>query len=222
MECSFLRTSEQAIGAAATTFRRLWQQGTNLDLALLREYEAYFAEQNRRRPPKDMEILGVADEPATELAEARLRTLRPPTTTERSMPTSAATAAWTGLQSFTGEYRFQIEYPRDAGQVLRRMLGPGGGQTQVLMACEDGQRRAMRFRYYDDNAMFRLNVPNDTPGVAHARLVKSGLAIVETDPAGAMPTFRIIYSPAEIQAIVGRSVALNTWGKTTTRLYGWF
>ena len=135
------------------------------------------------------------------------------------MPTSVATAAWAGLQSFTGEYRFQVEFPRDAGQVLRRMLGPGGGQTNIPMLCEDGQQRPMRFRYYEDNAMFRLNIPNETPGVERARLARSGLAIVE---AGAVPTFRIVDSEPEMSTIIGRSVALGTWGRTTTRLYGWF
>lgn len=222
VECSLLRTSDQDINGVATVFRRLWRQGTVLDEPLLREYEAYFAEQNRTRAPKDMEILGVADEAATDLATADLRGVRAPTSTQRSMPTSVARAAWAGLESFTGEFRFQIEFPRDAGEVLRRMLGPGGGDTNVLMLCEDGQQRAMRFRYYEDNAMFRLNVPNDTPGVDQARLHKSGIAIVEAGRPDQMPTFRVIHSAQEMATIRGRSVALGTWGRTSTRFYGWF
>ena len=220
VECSLARTSERDLDAAARAFRRLWQQGTELDQRVLAKYEAYFAEQNRGRAPRDMEILGVADGSATELANvAGLRSIRSPRPNERSMPTSVATAAWAGLQSFTGEYRFQVEFPRDAGQVLRRMLGPGGGQTNVMMLCEDGQQRLMRFRYYEDNAMFRLNVSNETPGVERARVTRSGLAIVE---AGAIPAFRIVDSEPEMSTIIGRSVALGTWGRTTTRLYGWF
>jgi hypothetical protein len=42
-----VRTSEQDINAAATTFRLLWKLGRDLDLATLTEYEAYFAERNR-------------------------------------------------------------------------------------------------------------------------------------------------------------------------------
>jgi len=79
VECSLLRTSEQDINGISAIFRRLWRQGTDLDQPALREYEAYFAEQNRKRAPRDMEILGVADEAASELATTyNLRTIGGP------------------------------------------------------------------------------------------------------------------------------------------------
>src|SRR5690606_4878901 len=145
-------------------FKRLWGLGEMLTGEAVEAYEIEFAARNRKRPAKDLEVLGVADEATVEVADsAELRQRRAPQTRERSIATAAAAAAWTGLESFTGEYRFQIEFPRDAGEVLRRMLEPVGG-TVVRVLCDDGQVREMRYRYYEDNAMFRLNVPNDTPG----------------------------------------------------------
>jgi hypothetical protein len=102
------------------------------------------------------------------------------------------------------------------------MLEPLGGET-VRVLCEDGTVREMRYRYYQDNAMFRLNVPNDTPGVAWARENRAGIAMVEALPEGDVPLrFRIILPGRQATDIIGRSVALGTWGKTPTRFYGWF
>jgi hypothetical protein len=102
------------------------------------------------------------------------------------------------------------------------MLEPVGGET-VRVLCEDGEIREMRYRYYEDNAMFRLNVPNDTPGVAWAREHRAGIAMVEAHPAGdSLLRFRAIRPGKDATDVIGRSVALGTWGKTPTRLYGWF
>ena len=53
VECSLVRTSERDLDVAARAFRRLWQQGTELDQQVLAEYETYFAEQNRGRAAQE-------------------------------------------------------------------------------------------------------------------------------------------------------------------------
>ena len=81
----------------------------------------------------------------------------------------------------------------------------------------------MQYGFYADNSMFRLNVPNDAPGVAWARMHRDGLAIVEQGlPGGAPLRLRILRPGAAASDIVGRSAALGTWGKTSTRAYGWY
>lgn len=71
--------------------------------------------------------------------------------------------------------------------------------------------------------MFRLNVPNDVPGVQWARDHKDGLAIVERGlPGGAPLRLRLLKPGADLSEVVGRSAALGTWGRTSTRLYGWY
>ena len=133
-----------------------------------------------------------------------------------------ATAAWTGLQSFTGEYRFQIEFPRAAGEVIARLAGAlKGGDVDVV--CEDGSVRRMTYRFYMDNGMFRLNVPNDVLGVQWARANRDGVAMVSHGPEGGAPLRLAILQPGpEANEVIARSYVLNTWGRTSTRLYGWF
>ena len=70
--------------------------------------------------------------------------------------------------------------------------------------------------------MFRLNVPNDTPGVDWARQNRAGVAVVEVDEPSGEISFRIVRPGDELDEVVGRSVALGTWGRTTRRLYGWY
>ena len=223
IECSLIRTDDAAMPAAGNVFRRLWDIGADLTEEDISAYEIAFAERCRTRSAKDLEVLGIADEAAVEIADlTELKKRRPPRSNERSIATAAAAAAWTGLESFTGEYRFQIEFPRGAGEVLRRMLEPVGGET-VSILCEDGSVRSMRYRYYEDNAMFRLNVPNDTPGVTWARENRAGIAVVKAHPEEDVPLrFRVIRPGREATDVISRSVALGTWGRTSTRLYGWF
>jgi hypothetical protein len=223
IECSLARTDDATMPAAANVFRRLWELGAALTDEGISAYELAFAERCRTRSAKDLKALGIADETAVEVVDfTQLKDRKQPGSHQRTIATEAAAAAWTGLESFTGEYRFQVEFPRDAGEVLRRIIEPIGGET-VEVLCDDGTVRTMRYRYYDDNAMFRLNVPNDTPGVAWAREHHAGIAMVEAHPEGDVPLrFRVLRPGRDATDVIGRSVALGTWGRTPTRLYGWF
>jgi hypothetical protein len=81
----------------------------------------------------------------------------------------------------------------------------------------------MQYKFYSDNSMFRLNIPNDAPGVEWARANHDGVALLEKGPPGGAPLrLRILKPGAEASEIVGRSAALGTWGKTPTRSYGWY
>lgn len=224
VECGVLSTSDALSAEFARTFSKLWRKGAELNEDMLEQYEAKFAEVNRKRAPKDLEILGVADEFDVEkFDKTELRRRPAPRPTERSIRNAAARAAWAGLESFTGEYRFQVEFPRDAGEVLGRILHSRGSNSEVKVVSEDDITRNMTYKYYEDNGMFRLNVPNDTPGVDWARENHAGLAVVHAATHEDAPLhFRIIKPGKEADDVVGRSVALGTWGKTRTRLYGWF
>ena len=71
--------------------------------------------------------------------------------------------------------------------------------------------------------MFRLNIPNDINGVAWARENKKGIALIERGPAGGAPLRLSVLRPgAEADEVIARSHALGSWGKTSSRLYGWY
>ena len=40
----------------------------------------------------------------------------------KAISEAAASVAWAGLQSFTGEYNLQVEFPKEAGLVLQRIF----------------------------------------------------------------------------------------------------
>jgi hypothetical protein len=136
-----------------------------------------------------------------------------------------AVAAWAGLQSFTGEYRFQVEFPRDAGNVIRQLIrAQVQADGRIDVYCPDDETtRLMQYKFYPDNGMFRLNIQNDVPGVAWAREHKDGLAVVEQGLQGGAPLrLRILHPGADAREIIGRSASLGSWARTSTRAYGWF
>jgi hypothetical protein len=224
VECGLLAEADGCLEGASTAFAKFWNSANLADETALRNYGARFAEKNRKRRAIDLDALGVSDaRPAIPLTPRQLIRERPPR--HGAISLDFVVAAWTGLQSFTGEYRFQIEFPRTAGEVVRRLIGsrilPDG---VVNVYCpDDGQTRRMQYRFYADNSMFRLNVQNDVPGVEWARQHRDGAALVVQGPRGGAPIgLRILQPGVETSDTIGRSVALGTWGRTSTRLYGWY
>ena len=81
----------------------------------------------------------------------------------------------------------------------------------------------MQFSFYGDNGMFRLNVPNDVPNVQWVHGHRDGLALIQRGPTGGAPIRLTIHLPgAEANEIIDRSLAMGSWGKTSTRLDVWF
>jgi HKD family nuclease len=222
-ECGLLSDGEAACEDASAAFATLWRASIVATDAAIQNYAATFAEISRARSAQQLDALGVCDaEVATTMQPAQLIRQRPPR--RSAVRNGSATSAWTGLESFTGEYRFQVEFPRAAGEVVARLVNPQAttrGRVDVL-CTNDNHTRGMQFRFYPNNGMFRLNVPNDLPNVAWVRAHQEGLTLIQPGPAGGAPIRLTIHLPgAEATEVVGRSVALGTWGKTSTRLYGW-
>ncbi len=220
-ECSYLSIAPKVSLSAGRAWKEFWATGRHLTPDILSEYEKYFALRNRYRRPDDLIALGVADEIVPTGTGSPAKGTRPPSNNKKALPNTAATTAWAGLQSFTGDYNLQVEFPRDAGAVLARLLAGVAAGNRADFLCEDGVSRNFIFRYYEDNAMFRLNVHNDTPNATWARENKEGIAVVEAADDGTM-RFRIVKPGRELLDVVDRSLALGTWGRTTTRLYGWY
>ncbi len=223
-ECGLLSEGETACVDASAAFATLWGVSTAASDPALRHYAARFAEISRARSAQQLDALGVCD--------AKVATTMPPDQLVRqrrprrpAVSNGFATSAWTGLESRTGEYKFQVEFPRAAGEVVARLVNPQAttrGRVDVL-CTNDNQTREMQFRFYPDNGMYRLNIPDDLPKVAWVREHRRGLALVEPGPAGGAPIRLTLHLPgADANEVIGRSIALGTWGKTSTRLYGWF
>ncbi len=205
-----LATREPSLtGKIGDAFAKVWSRGQPLTDAALKRYELVFARRQRERSPEDLEFLAVADAATTGASPAAQ--IRP----------AIASAVWAGLESFTGEHTFQVEFPRRAGEALRGLLGTDAGQVPIT--CADGETRAMTYRFYADNSMYRLNVPNDVPLVQWARQSHRGALFVSQDPdVGAQGIRAEIIRGARLSEVRARSVALQTWGRTTTREYGWY
>src|SRR5205823_350871 len=101
----------------------------------------------------------------------------------------------------------QVEFPKTAGEVLKQLIrGRDRPEGRIDVYCpEDAQTYAMQYRYYQDNGMFRLNIPNGVPGVEWARGHKDGLALVELGPRGGAPLrLRIVRSGSEVREVSWR------------------
>jgi hypothetical protein len=222
VECGIFSTDKASLSDFSQYYSELWDSARELTRPLLDEYAEKFAKRNRARSARDLVFLGVADQiHRVGASVSRLRAETPPQETQRAIDTRHANVAWAGLQSFTGEFQFQIEFPRAAGEVIQsliRGLRPG---ARIQVECEDGVVRSMNFRYYADNSMFRLNVPFEVPGVDWARTNRDGIAVLTRGRDPSTLRLRILKPGRQADEIIGRSIALGTWGKTSTRLYGW-
>ncbi len=223
VECGLIAEADGCLVSASEAFAKLWNTSYPATDAELRRYAARFAERARRRAVSELADLGVNDSQPVPSRPVDLRAQQPPL--RPAYGSEFAVAAWAGLQSFTGEYRFQVEFPRAAGKILSQLIRThtqADGRIDVY--CPDDETtRPMQYKFYPDNSMFRLNVPNDVPGVAWAREHKDGIAIVEEGlPGGAPLRIRFLKPGADANEVIGRSAALGTWGRTTTRFYGWY
>lgn len=213
-ECVFYGVASGCLDSAAGAWLDCWKAGVPATTDRLSVYEDFFASRNRRRDAADMVAIGVADDfPG--------KTGAPPKTEHRAISEAVASVAWAGLQSFTGEYSFQVEFPKEAGLVLRRIVGNLSERDRVDMLCADGVTRSFKFKFYENNGMFRLSVPNATPMASWARERRVGIARVERGEARGDLLFDILAPGLRLEEVVDRSRALGTWGRTPTRLYGW-
>lgn len=223
VECGLIADADNCLVSASEIFSELWRSASPATDSELRHYAARFAECARRRTVSELADLGVNDSRPVPSRLSDLREQRPPP--RPAFGTGFAVAAWAGLQSFTGEYRFQVEFPKAAGKVISELIRTevqAGGRVAVYCP-RDGLTRTMQYKFYPDNSMFRLNIPNDVPGVSWARKHREGIAIVEQGlPGGAPLRIRLLKPGAETNEIVQRSATLGTWGKTPTRSYGWY
>jgi hypothetical protein len=204
-----LATKDRQIAVRiAEAFRAIWAAAIPVTKKRLSDYEQAFARAQRSRSLADLAFLDVVD--------------KGPITVSRSpvVAPRLSSAVWAGLQSFTGEHTFQVEFPRKAGEALNTLLGTRSGEAQV--ECSDGRVRRMGFRYYADNSMYRLNVPNDTPLVDWARANHMGALLVWRDDDEPELLKAEIIRGRQLYECVTRSRMLGTWGRTTTRQYGWY
>jgi len=221
VESAVVAKGDGLIAGAPEAFATFWRLSEPATPDGIRQYSALFAERSRQRRGEVLEALGVSENRrVVEATSAKLKAQGPPH--DSAVSESYATTAWTGLQSFTGEYTFQVECPRAAGEVVARLARAGRTKT-VEVLCEDARVRLMTFRFYRDNGMFRLNVPNDVPDVGWARSKHDGVAVVSRGPEGGAPLrLRILRPGPKVDDLLARSYALNSWGRTPTRVYGWF
>jgi len=223
IECGLVAKEQECPETATAAFSQLWTSAKPASDDELRNYAARFAEAARRRKPTELEDLGIGDSQSAPASQADFLLVRPPA--QPAVAKDFATTAWAGVQSYTGEYRFQLEFPKAAGAVISKLLQLKSAQnSDVDVYCtEDGSTWIMKYRFYDDNGMFRLNIPNDFPGVAWARANRDGIAVIDKGPQGGAPLrLQFLQPGSDVNDIIKRSAALGTWGKTATRAFGWY
>ena len=219
-ECVFWSAAPPS--SAAKAWLECWNAGVSATATRIRAYERYFAQRNRYRKPDDLVALGIADGIPEKTDGVPKSGVSPPKLTHKAISEAAASVAWAGLQSFTGEYRLQVEFPKEAGVVLHRIFSNVAHDDSVEILCTDGVAREFKYRYYTDNGMFRLNIPNSVPLVGWAREHKQGIACVEHGGTQEGLHFAIVQPGQTMLEVMDRSLALGTWGRTPTRLYGWY
>ena len=209
-ECVFWSVAPHIRKSAGRAWRDCWRAGVPATAEKLAEYERAFARRNRFRRARDLVALGVIDDLPPQVDGVPKKGIAPPKRELKAISEAAASVAWAGLQSFTGEYNLQVEFPKQAGLVLQRIFAGVTQRAVVPIMCADGETRTFRFGFYPNNGMFRLNIPNAAPLVDWAREHKDGIALVEYDEAS-KGLYAEILRPGERMAdIVERSLGLGT------------
>jgi HKD family nuclease len=223
IECGVIAHTDFSDRGLVSCFATLWNAGKPATALRIQSYAEEFARRNRKRSLDDMGALGVSDTTEEVMPTYDVIVRARATRKYEAIPKSVAAAAWAGLESFTGEYKFQVEFPQAAGLVLKRIFRTDTRQQMPILCTEDNVVRDMSFNFYADNGMFRLNIPNDTPGVQRARRGHKGIALVEvSDCSDAAAQLTILPPGEKLEEIVTRSFLLGTWGRTSTRAYGWY
>lgn len=220
IEAGMITRDADLLSGLTTVASEICELATPVEEVDLDDYASRYAEVARERPSKS-ESPGVGeftiDTEGTSPEDFEDTDPRE----EPSYEPTHATAAWAGLQSFTGEYTFQLEFPRTAGEIIQELTESAGEEVSVL--CSDGEIRDMTYTYYDDNLMFRLNIPNEVPGIETAREERSGVGLVEENDSDDVPIqLRVITDERDASEIIRRSMREGSWDRTSTRLYGWF
>jgi HKD family nuclease len=126
------------------------------------DYARKYTRANNRRVVAFDDVANLADLALTKTSDIDqtgdvIRTRPVPKT--RLLDAQDARTAWVSLQSFTGEYRLQVEIPAAAAAVLTRLGLPERGR--IPFRCEDNTTRELTYAFYGDNGMFRINIPNE-------------------------------------------------------------
>jgi HKD family nuclease len=215
IEAGLIVQERGIVNSLTDVAERIWELAEPVNNVDLDKYSSRYANAARKRPT-DYQPPGVGSsltgeiDPEDESEPPQYSTYHP----------KHATVAWAGLESFTGEYSFQVEFPKTAGEVIRSLLGADEAEIGVL--CSDDEVREMKYKFYEDNGMFRLNIPNEVTGVEQARRERSGIALVtESERKDASLQLEIINDEELVGEFVQRSKREGSWDETPTRLYGW-
>ena len=205
LEVTMTSLDEAVAEASAAVFKELWTESVPVTSDWLQAYDVSYARAQRERSVG--EVISVTDDADPETVP---------------VSPSAARVVWVGLQSFTGDYRFQVEFPSRVANAMSSILGTASGRVGIQ--CQDGVMREMQYAYYEDNGMFRLNVPNDVPNVDWAREHHDGALRISLSEGGTV--YAEIVRGAEYENLIERSRAMGTLGSTSTnrgaRFNGWF
>jgi len=207
-------TQDNALSIQATNaFMLAWSTSESATDKRLQEYENIFSQRLARRTTDDLVFLEIVTRDSISPKIAKRSKKQP------VLDIDNCSTVWIGLESFTGERRFQAELPKKAAAALNSM-GVKDGDI-IKLEFSNGLSKDVLYKYYPSNSMFRLNLPNEMPGVKSVKLNKEGALVINMNRNN--KTFHAeIVSGDTLQEIERKSYALDTWGKTTKRKYGWF
>jgi hypothetical protein len=109
-ECGALISGADVPIDASATFEKLWAMASAVTPSLLASYTEAFTRRNRSRRADDLVDFGVTDPAEVPPTLATLRLKRKPR--HAALPHDSAQTVWIGLESSTGAYSFQPEFPR--------------------------------------------------------------------------------------------------------------
>jgi len=206
-------TQDNSLSIQATSaFISAWSTSEPVTDINLEEYENTFSLRLAKRTADDLVFLEIAKDD-TSLSVAKRPKKQP------VLDIDNCSTVWIGLESFTGGHKFQPELPKKAAAAFNSM-GVKDGDT-ITLKFSNGLSENVLYKYYTSNSMFRLNLPHDMPGVEYVKLNKEGALVITINRTN--KTFHAeIVSGSPLKELQKKSYALDTWGKTTKRQYGWF
>lgn len=192
-------------------WKQFWKLGENISNDELENYRIKFKENmERSQIPNDKEI---GDKKEILMSDSSL------------VDPALANLCWIEVGKITGFQHEQLEIK--AEQAIFFGLKKKGGQGSIInIVTSNGNSVSVPFKYRN-NAMWRLNLPNEIPEVKNDLRPKGKRSLLV-----AVFTKKGMHGPVKLEFIArnskrfkdieNKSNLLGTIGKTSSRLYGWY
>ena len=203
-ECMYWTKSKKEL----QTYKEIWlkciKRSTKLTTKELEQYITHYEEHNKDLSGEQKRRLGLQE--ALDSGE--------------NPDLKNAKVSWVGLETITGEYQFQLEFPRESGLALQRLFDKVSKDNVAQIFYEGEGSFEFTLRVYQNNQK-RLGCKPSVPMVEWIRENKRGIMKIEYRASLHRLYYKVLTDEKEIAHLIKETEQLGNLDHTSTRKCGW-